>query len=260
MIGRDFTSTEEFLCDDAWQFLQTRGEDSFVVHNSLSKMYFESIWNVDEIQKMIQSYAKTFQVDDGAEQESYFYQMLFDLVSFYNMGNANQLYNVSIGQWEESDIFENNLQRTNNMNISAFLYVEYFYSLLSECQDSFRLRHLMFVNSFVFGKGQMEETDFLNKLDCLIDNEDLYWSFYNYAKIITADFYFGTTVEKSVFREFVQEEVLYFRTISKDELKKYMQYIKQTKCVIEECETCADRQNNYGLVETEFKGLMQAVL
>lgn len=44
MQGRDFSTLQSILTKESLSFLENKGEKSFIEHDRLSKMYFESIW------------------------------------------------------------------------------------------------------------------------------------------------------------------------------------------------------------------------
>ncbi|HAU86069.1 MAG TPA: hypothetical protein DCW90_11405 [Lachnospiraceae bacterium] len=257
MRGRDFSPLNEILSKDALTCLEMKGEDSILVHNKLSEMYFESVWNVKEVRKKFQYfYEQLIPGNDSVSKELY-NQMIFDLITFYNIGNGNQLYKTATAEWIVFSVFSIEKRRTNNRNLSAFLYIQYFYNLIDNSEE---LRHLLFANCFIFGcfpfrKEELEE--FCKK--CCQDKEE-FWSFIDYAIKVTSDFYQGTIQDKEILKELMIQEAQYFLSMPKEKYSIYMQYIEKLSHIVYECEYSAYRQKNYGLVDTELDELFENVI
>ena len=257
MRGRDFSPLDKILCEDALTFLELKGEDSILVHNKLSEMYFESVWKVEGVRKKFRFFYEQFTNGSDSVSEELYYQMIFDLISFYNVGNANQLYKMAKAEWIISSVFSIEKRRNNNRNLSAFLYIQYFYD---QIKNSDELRHLLFANGFIFACYPFREEEFLDICKKYSQEKGDFWSFIDYAIKVTSNFYKGIIVEKETYKKMMVQEAEYFLNMPKEKRSMYMQYIEKLGYIINECENCANRQKNYGLVDTELDELFENVI
>lgn len=259
MRGKDFTEFKFFLSDEATNYLETKGADSFIVHNCLSKMYFESIWNLNGIKQRLAFDGGQL----GVTKEdclNLYYQMLFDIVSFYDIGNANKFYSMLHGKWFFAELFSNN-HTYNNQFLSATMYVYYFLDFIKNLDDiGSEVRHILFMNAVMLVECDIEKDKFLKFLNTLIDNKDKIEEFYWYSIEVSKAFFTGTIVSAEKFVSYIVGEAQYCLARNHEQFAVYQRYMKHTGIIIRECELCANRQNNYGLTEMEFEDVLEAVI
>lgn len=260
MQGRDFTEANDILFEKALECIESKGEDSIITYDSLFKMYFESIWSVKWVRNRFSLFAEQLNCTKDKQSEALFYQMLFDMITFYNVGNANQLYRIATDEWLVSNVFSVENRMSNNSNLSAFLYTQFFAAMLEELEEKSELTHVMFLNVFLFMAYPEREVNFLNFVRSFTEKEDELGRFYEYALKVSKDFYRGKYMEKNEFIKIMEQEAYYFLSLSESRQEIYLEYIRQVKYIISECAICADRQKNYGLVETDFDCMLECAI
>lgn len=259
--GRDFTTMDVFLTKEAAECLDTRGAASFKVHDLLSKMYFEDIWNSAVIREKLNVFANALFVCKNEKEQDYFYQMLFDIISFYNMGNANQLFQSSQGTWRTWDKLSGEKCR-NNQFLSAIYYLNYFFEFLSNMQledDELyqELRHVLFLNLTLFLKHFTTQEEFEQSIRQISNQIDVIATFYDYTEEIEQSFINSVLMSKNEFIYFLKEEANCILELTEEERALYYRYVKLVSTIIEYCELYASRQSIYGIIETDIQDILQ---
>lgn len=256
MLGRDFTKADHFIQEKALELVESEGEDLIVTYDNLFKMYFESIWSVNSIRKRFSTFGERFNCMQDEIQKDLYYQMLFDLISFYNIGNANQLYRSISDEWIVSNIFSLEARRSNNGSLSAFYYIQFFFHALQSHEHSEELWHLMFLNTFQFVPYPFQKSDVILWISKFNDSDNQLKTFYDYAIKVSKDFYKGTYMGRDEFVELMRQESDYFHRLSDEKKDEYLEYMKEVKDIMSECELCVQKQLKYGTVEMEFDGVL----
>lgn len=187
-----------------------------------------------------------------------YHQIMFDIISFYNLGNANQLYRTMTGEWKVFPLFQKN-RRRNNQFLSAVWYIGSFLELANAMEaDSVKLGHLLFLNALIITGDFVNCNELIGMTQKISDSIGELEGFCEYAVIMGNGFI--SRISNLGVVNFIRKEIDYLLALPKTVRQNYFLYTKHIGMLIKECENCADRQKNYGITECEFDEVLEMVI
>lgn len=156
---------------DSDKDISLKKKETLEEHTKLCEKYFQKLWNLKGIDKLVSRFISLYFSDLSKEGTSLFYEMFMNIITFHDIGKFNPLY-----QWEK---MQNKLKVENNVlgklgsthsAISSVLYIDYFYGKIQELpsEDRKPLWIFLILNGYIISKhhGSLDSfQDFLYGLN-----------------------------------------------------------------------------------------------